>query len=70
MDLLRELADLLGQVKPPVASKEDIEKSGLEIIKPSSLPGYEKLGKVASNTVERVGSSSDFTDRMLTIHLC
>lgn len=57
----RELADLLGQVKPPVASKEDIEKSGLEIIKSSSLPEYEKLGKVASNTVERVGSSSDFT---------
>jgi len=52
-EALWELADLLGQVKPPVASKEDIEKSGLEIIKPSSLPGYEKSGKVASNTVER-----------------
>ncbi|KAF8489398.1 hypothetical protein JB92DRAFT_3013445 [Gautieria morchelliformis] len=52
-EALWELADLLGQVKPPVASKEDIENSGLEIIKPSNLPEYEKSGKVASNTIER-----------------
>lgn len=52
-EALWELAELLGQVKPPVASREDIEKSGLEIIKASSLLEYEKAGKVASNTVER-----------------
>ncbi|KAF8583360.1 hypothetical protein K439DRAFT_1661343 [Ramaria rubella] len=52
-EALWELADLLGQVKPPVASKEDIENSGLEILKASTLPDYEKSGKVAYNTVER-----------------
>lgn len=49
-----ELAELLGQVKPPVATKEEIEKSGLQIIKPSDLQQYEKDGRVASNCVDRV----------------
>ncbi|KAH7885165.1 hypothetical protein F5I97DRAFT_1810997 [Phlebopus sp. FC_14] len=47
------LAELLGQVKPPTVSKEEIEKSGLEVIKGSSLEEYEKDGRVASNCVER-----------------
>jgi hypothetical protein len=54
--LCRELAELLGQVKPPVATKEEIEKSGLEIIKPADLERYEKEGRVASNCVERVNA--------------
>lgn len=45
---------MLGQVKPPTVSKEDIEKSGLEIIKPAELQRYEKAGKVSSNCIERV----------------
>jgi hypothetical protein len=52
-EALWELAELLGQVKPPTVSKEDIEKSGLEIIKPDVLRQYESEGKVASNCVER-----------------
>ncbi|KAF8133917.1 hypothetical protein EV363DRAFT_1397324 [Boletus edulis] len=36
-EALWELAELLGQVKPPTVSKEEIEKSGLEIIKASML---------------------------------
>jgi hypothetical protein len=32
LDSFEELAELLGQVKPPTASKEDIDNSGLEII--------------------------------------
>ena len=52
--MCRQLADLLGQVKPPVASKEDIEKSGLEVFKADVLPKYADDGKVALNTVERV----------------
>ncbi|KIO23896.1 hypothetical protein M407DRAFT_77559 [Tulasnella calospora MUT 4182] len=48
------LAELLGQVKPPVASKTDIDQSGLEIIKASQVTEYEKQGKVIENTSERV----------------
>jgi hypothetical protein len=51
---LRELAELLGQVKPPTVSKEDIEKSGLEVIKISQVAQYEKENKIASNCTERV----------------
>ncbi|KAG9315668.1 hypothetical protein JVU11DRAFT_3314 [Chiua virens] len=52
-EALWELAELLGQVKPPTVSKDEIEKSGLEIIKASSLEQYEKEGCVASNCVDR-----------------
>ena len=54
----RELAELLGQVKPPVATREDIDKSGLQIIKTSDLEEYERQGRVASNCIERVSSSA------------
>ncbi|KAG9009567.1 hypothetical protein FRB94_011984 [Tulasnella sp. JGI-2019a] len=47
------LADLLGQVKPPVASKEDIDRAGLQIIKAELLKQYESEGKVTSNTTDR-----------------
>lgn len=50
----RELAELLGQVKPPTVSKEDIDKSGLEIIRASLLEEYEKQGRVASNCIDKV----------------
>ncbi|KZT09097.1 uncharacterized protein LAESUDRAFT_537861 [Laetiporus sulphureus 93-53] len=52
-EALWELAELLGQVKPPVATKEDIDNSGLQIIKSSELTRYEQDGKLASNCVER-----------------
>lgn len=52
-EALLELAELLGQVKPPTVSKEDIEKSGLEVIKPSQVEQYEKENKIASNCTER-----------------
>ena len=50
----RELAELLGQVKPPVASREDIDNSGLQIIKATEMKRYEDEGKVASNCTDRV----------------
>lgn len=50
----RELAELLGQVKPPVATREDIDKSGLQIIKSTDLEQYEKEGRVAANCIDRV----------------
>ncbi len=53
----RELAELLGQVKPPTATRDDIAKSGLQIIKASEVTRYEQEGRVASNCVERVGRS-------------
>jgi hypothetical protein len=56
--ICRELAELLGQVKPPTVSKEEIEQSGLEILKPATLEQYEKEGKVSSNCTEKVGSVS------------
>ncbi|KAI0689416.1 hypothetical protein C8T65DRAFT_746191 [Cerioporus squamosus] len=52
-EALWELAELLGQVKPPVATREDIDNSGLQIIKSRELEQYEREGKVASNCVER-----------------
>ncbi|KDQ62164.1 hypothetical protein JAAARDRAFT_450738 [Jaapia argillacea MUCL 33604] len=52
-EALLELAELLGQVKPPTVTKEEIEKSGLQIIKPSDLEQYEKDGRVASNCTDR-----------------
>jgi hypothetical protein len=52
----RELAELLGQVKPPTVTKEDIDKSGLEIIKAPQVEQYEKDGKISSNCTERVCS--------------
>ena len=50
----RELAEMLGQVKPQTVSKDEIEKSGLEICKPAALEQYETDGRVASNCLERV----------------
>ncbi|ETW82104.1 hypothetical protein HETIRDRAFT_440169 [Heterobasidion irregulare TC 32-1] len=52
-EALWELAEMLGQVKPPTATREDIAKSGLEVIRPSDLEQYENDGRVSSNCVER-----------------
>ncbi|EKM49628.1 uncharacterized protein PHACADRAFT_166995 [Phanerochaete carnosa HHB-10118-sp] len=52
-EALWELAELLGQVKPPTATREDIDKSGLQIVKASELPRLEEEGRVASNCVDR-----------------
>ncbi|TFK69550.1 hypothetical protein BDN72DRAFT_897220 [Pluteus cervinus] len=52
-EALLELAELLGQVKPPTVTKDEIDKSGLEIIKPVQLQEYEQNGRIASNCTER-----------------
>ncbi|KAI0689248.1 hypothetical protein BC835DRAFT_1549299 [Cytidiella melzeri] len=52
-DALWELAELLGQAKPPTATEEEIEKSGLEVIKASQLGRYEADGKISSNCTDR-----------------
>ncbi|KAK0488052.1 hypothetical protein EDD18DRAFT_1191931 [Armillaria luteobubalina] len=52
-EALLDLAELLGQVKPPTVSKEEIDKSGLEVIKSVSLAEYERGGKISSNCVDR-----------------
>jgi len=52
-EALWELAELLGQVKPPVATREDIDNSGLQIIKSTDLHQCELDGRVASNCTER-----------------
>ncbi|KAI0643074.1 hypothetical protein C8Q79DRAFT_916281 [Trametes meyenii] len=52
-EALWELAELLGSVKPQVATREDIEKSDLQTIKFSELEQYEREGRVASNCVDR-----------------
>jgi hypothetical protein len=54
LDSFEELAELLGHAKPQTASKEDIDNSGLEVIRLSSLAEYEKLGRVAPMCVDRV----------------
>lgn len=53
----RELAALIGQAKPPTATPEDIEKSGLQIIKSTDIPQYAAEGKVASSCIDRVSFS-------------
>ncbi|KAI0671037.1 hypothetical protein C8Q78DRAFT_973629 [Trametes maxima] len=52
-EALWELAELLGSVKPQVATREDIEKSDLQTVKFSELEQYEREGRVASNCVDR-----------------
>jgi hypothetical protein len=53
LDSFEELAELLGQVKPPTATKEDIDNSGLEIIRSGVLVEYEKIGRIAPMCVDR-----------------
>jgi hypothetical protein len=43
-----------GQVKPPMASKEDIDNSGLEVIRSGVLTEYEKVGQIMPMCVDRV----------------
>lgn len=47
------LAELIGQVKPPTASREEIEKSGLKIVNGSEIAELEARGDVISNTAEK-----------------
>ncbi|KAH8986083.1 hypothetical protein EDB86DRAFT_2299572 [Lactarius hatsudake] len=53
LDSFEELAELLGQVKPPTATKEDIDNSGLEVIRSGVLVEYEKVGRIAPMCVDR-----------------
>lgn len=52
--LVSELVEFLTNVKAPTATKEEIEKSGLEIIRIEQLGQYERDGKISSNCIERV----------------
>ncbi|KAL5501626.1 hypothetical protein ACEPAH_8886 [Sanghuangporus vaninii] len=52
-EALWELADFLGQVKPPVVTEEEIERSGLELFKAAALKDYVSSGRVASNCLDR-----------------
>lgn len=52
-DDLWALAQILGQVKPPVATKEDIAKSGLEIVKGNAVQQCLAEGKIRENCAER-----------------
>jgi hypothetical protein len=52
-EALLELTELLGQVKPTTATRDDIEKSGLEILKASELKEYESAGKITPNCTDR-----------------
>lgn len=47
------VSELLGPGKPPTASKEDIENSGLEVIPASDIAKLGAEGKVLENCVER-----------------
>ncbi|OCB84062.1 hypothetical protein A7U60_g8733 [Sanghuangporus baumii] len=52
-EALWELADFLGQVKPPVVTEEEIERSGLELFKAAALKYYASSRRVASNCLDR-----------------
>jgi hypothetical protein len=53
-DSFEELVEMLGQVKLPTASKEDIDNSGLEVIRSGVLTEYEKVGRIAPMCVDWV----------------
>ncbi|KAA1473861.1 hypothetical protein DENSPDRAFT_882348 [Dentipellis sp. KUC8613] len=52
-EALWELAEMLGQVKPPTVTKEEIAQSGLEIVSPADLEACEKEGRVAASCIDR-----------------
>ncbi|KAG8683686.1 hypothetical protein FRC08_014138, partial [Ceratobasidium sp. 394] len=52
-DELWMLNEFLGQVKPPTASREDIAKAGLRVIKGAQVEEYAKNGNVTENCTER-----------------
>jgi Ring finger domain len=56
LDSFEELAELLGHVKPQTATREDIDNSGLEVLRPNMLAEYEKIGRIAPMCVDRVRS--------------
>ncbi|KIY47721.1 hypothetical protein FISHEDRAFT_74387 [Fistulina hepatica ATCC 64428] len=47
------LADLLGQVKPPTVTRDEIERSGLQIIRASQLNELVQTGRLKSSCAER-----------------
>lgn len=58
-DDLWALAEALGSVKPPTATKEDIAKAGLEVVKGSDIPEAVSSGKVHDMCLERCLVSVD-----------
>ncbi|QRV92604.1 Zinc finger RING-type protein [Ceratobasidium sp. AG-Ba] len=52
-DELWMLNEFLGQVKPPTASREDIAKAGLRVIKGHQVEEFAKDGGVTENCTER-----------------
>ena len=54
------ISELMGPGKPPTASKEEIEKSGLEVVPASLITKLGEEGKILENCIERclVGVSS------------
>ncbi|KAF8606723.1 hypothetical protein BDV93DRAFT_325293 [Ceratobasidium sp. AG-I] len=52
-DELWMLNEFLGQVKPPTASREDIAKAGLRVIKGKDISEFSKDGGVTENCTER-----------------
>lgn len=51
-DMLR-LADILGQHKPPTASADEVEASGLSVVKGTAIGRLQEDGKVLPITAER-----------------
>ncbi|KAK4686245.1 hypothetical protein P7C73_g3884, partial [Tremellales sp. Uapishka_1] len=47
------VTELMGPVKPPTASKEDIEKSGLRLVSGREMGGLGTLAEVLENCTER-----------------
>lgn len=57
----REIPELWSSLRAPTASKEEIEKSGLQVIKATDLARYEQEGKISSNCTDKVCESSCIT---------
>ncbi|KAJ7186992.1 hypothetical protein C8R46DRAFT_981335 [Mycena filopes] len=52
-EALLDLTELLGPLRPPTASKADIARAGLAIVRRADLAGLESEGKVVNNCVDR-----------------
>ncbi|KAJ6516801.1 hypothetical protein C8R47DRAFT_1088388, partial [Mycena vitilis] len=53
LEALLELPELLGYARPPTASKAEIARAGLTVLRRDALPDAEKEGRVTASCVER-----------------
>ena len=64
------LAEAMGQAKPPVATKDDIAKAGLKVIKGSEIETAVKAGQVHDMCLDRCLASPRLAFYTSLLHVC